>query len=665
MLYGYEVEITVDGDPIGFIPSSLSLDDTGFGRKILTFATRTRFKGTDADPYRIAKKIPVILTLDSVEVFNGVSWSVKEQHAFENVGMMQTVTCVDYGKFTERTPMNEPAPSRSLHDAVEASLANMGGHGVSLDPTQIDPGPTVPDDLWPWMSVRKIHEKLTSQTGWVPKWTGPLVKFIAPGSTLAPFQINLIDPFWTTINKFSTLENYFNQVWLRFGPQGLTQVVEQHFGNGTTQDFPLRATLVLAGGGNATQSGLVAVSIDGAATTPQNIDIDPISGTAQWHFDVDTNTLIQDAGETPLSAASYVEIVFTAQFPQAEVAQNDAEVTANGLFTAIVDDTSIADATVAQARVLEILAQIGGEQQTVVVNTHRQGLEPFQSLTINVLDHVINGDYLILRTVMKHISLTPIGHVFNWEVNCLLGNESKQNWEQFWRELATASGGTGGTTLPPTVIPPAGLFPVRRSRTSGNSGGSNVTSHGINLPTYVEGDTLLVMFSVGGAVTTSVDTGVSSSGWTIVDQQNQSITAHQAILTKIAGPVGSENLVLTTSVGSRSTHISDAIRDGGTVSVTQFNTSNNNFNPPSHVPGVTANYLWYAIRTCFGDTFTASAAPTDFANLFTVTGNASAALTDVADRSFGGVNNLDPAAFTSGGAGSAVGIVSTLSIQRA
>lgn len=63
---------------------------------------------------------------------------------------------------------------------------------------------------------------------------------------------------------------------------------------------------------------------------------------------------------------------------------------------------------------------------------------------------------------------------------------------------------------------------------------------------------IVVVFSVDGAPTISVDTTVSGTGWTIHHQTAYSTTVKQAILSKIA--TGSDVLTLTTSAAEQSSH---------------------------------------------------------------------------------------------------------------
>lgn len=200
--------------------------------------------------------------------------------------------------------------------------------------------------------------------------------------------------------------------------------------------------------------------------------------------------------------------------------------------------------------------------------------------------------------------------------------------------------GTNSINFPQTV------FPTVVSTASGAQSAADVTIHSISLPKAPKGDLLLVVFSVDGNPTVSVNTALSGSAWNELGQASNGNTVKGAIFWKIAE--GSDVLTLSTSVAERSSHIVYRIKDGLSVSGSVTNGNGANSNPPSHTPSDgTRSYLWIATRSGDGNNVVASVFPTNFSNLITQgVANNGGANTNTAIRQFE-ANTLDPGSFTS------------------
>lgn len=189
-------------------------------------------------------------------------------------------------------------------------------------------------------------------------------------------------------------------------------------------------------------------------------------------------------------------------------------------------------------------------------------------------------------------------------------------------------------------------FPIVVETATGVNSASNVSSHPISLPSsLVAGDLLLVVFSVDGNPTVSVNTGVSGSNWNKLGQSSNTDKVTGAIFWKIAE--GGDALTLTTSANEKSSHISYRIRNAVSVSGTASNGSSTNSDPPLHTPPDGAwDYLWIATRSG-DDVDVATVAPTSFSNLLTIAAGAGdGASTNSAVRTLN-ATSLDPGTFTS------------------
>jgi hypothetical protein len=189
-------------------------------------------------------------------------------------------------------------------------------------------------------------------------------------------------------------------------------------------------------------------------------------------------------------------------------------------------------------------------------------------------------------------------------------------------------------------------FPLVAARATGRTTTTDTTTHAITLPAgIVAGNLLLVVFSVDGSPTISINTGVSGNNWNISTKVSYSTTVSSVYLWKIAE--ASNALTLTTSAVEQSSHVSFRITGAVHVFGASASGSSTNSNPPvDPAQWGTQDYLWIATRS--GDsTIVATAAPANYLNLQTIAGaGTSGASTNTAERSING-SSEDPGTFTS------------------
>ncbi len=190
-------------------------------------------------------------------------------------------------------------------------------------------------------------------------------------------------------------------------------------------------------------------------------------------------------------------------------------------------------------------------------------------------------------------------------------------------------------------------YPDVHTVAQGRTSAADTTSHSITMPADVAvGDIILVLFSVDGSPTISVNTGVSGSNWTLGTQASNSTVVKGVYAWKVAE--GSDVLTLTTSASEQSSHISYCIKNhGSAVEGASANGSSTNSNPPSLTPSWgSADNLWIATR--HGDsTVLATVPPSNFTSLYSeAASGTSGASTSSAHRKH--TNSvLDPGTFTS------------------
>lgn len=420
---------------IEFEQGSLALDRTGMGRDVLTFNIVNPRKGPGI--IRLRKRDHVELILDDPDggptyEFRGLVWSLKENHYFEKTGIKQAITCVDYGKLSERVYINAPVPSDLLEVQMALAVANLAPHGISMSLDQGSPGTPLPAQLWEWFQVKQAFEMLASLSGWGIRWDGKTVEISDPLIIAAPFDIDDVDPNWVSLEISNSLDDYFNNLWYRYGPQGITPLTQRFEGNGSQTVWNLDETLVSLANFIAID-GLVHPHRAGDPPAGTSETIALTGGGGMWEYDTAANTLTQVVGAT-LAVGEYAEMTYNVQMPGAVFVADEAEYAEFGPWTTVLHDPSVSSRTEAEQRATALLQRLTGDDERVNVTTFRLGLSPFQQLTINVDDHDLDDDYMVLRTRMTHVERSSGGlHIFQTVAECVKGNQYRRNWEEFYR----------------------------------------------------------------------------------------------------------------------------------------------------------------------------------------------------------------------------------------
>lgn len=199
---------------------------------------------------------------------------------------------------------------------------------------------------------------------------------------------------------------------------------------------------------------------------------------------------------------------------------------------------------------------------------------------------------------------------------------------------------------------------VRTSTSHVGSVEMGSSSHPISLPAGITaGNLLLVFFSCGTAnVTISVDTTVSGNDWS--QFVATSSANHTATIFYKADATGSDALTLNLNSAQRSTAISyeisnfsNTINNYCILSYASSTGLSANMNPPSLSSNMSTSDLLWIVFGSTDDDIIASAAPTYFSNLLTVSGESEGASCSSATREINmGATSYDPGPFTTNSA---------------
>jgi hypothetical protein len=187
-------------------------------------------------------------------------------------------------------------------------------------------------------------------------------------------------------------------------------------------------------------------------------------------------------------------------------------------------------------------------------------------------------------------------------------------------------------------------FPSLREMARGRTGASNTTSHPITLPLIVPGELMVIGLSSDGSATVSINTGASSSGWTINASAANGSNNRLTIVSKIAEE--GDTLTLTTSASEQSSHIAMSFHGASSIQVSTSATgSSTTANAPSFSPsGGSAKYLWLAVMGA-DSTAVPGAGPIGCYDFYPQVAAGTGGASVAAAMRFDEVATYDPAAF--------------------
>jgi hypothetical protein len=453
---------TVDGVEVAAArmrDGSLTYDNQINGRSVLECSLIDKTI-SPVSPYIPTVRDTVYLEIDNVPVFGGILWVERVGNIAGPVrGVHTRSTFTDYKALLDRVYFNGPIAGGSLASQLAPLITNMAPHGITLSASQ-ETGPTMVEQGFNFLTIRQCLDALSAQTildggtTWIYTISPTGVfRMYEAGTQACPFNLSESVGNYRSASWSVDLNSYVNNIYARYGPPGLALISETFTGDGSTQTFTLSLPLVIAETGVA-PSGYVIVTRDGPAVTNENIDAEPDTGPAQWHYDATENTLIQDDSGIVLESGETVLISYYVVGPFTLFEGDDAEYAEFGPFTDVISMPEVTDTTLAQATLEAELARRLGLAKKLTVLTDQAGAEPFQTITCTMPSLDVSGDYLITEVSLVEVAVNRGGsgvREFAFELQCLEGNRYRGNWELFWRPEPRTQGSTGLYTQTPTT----------------------------------------------------------------------------------------------------------------------------------------------------------------------------------------------------------------------
>jgi hypothetical protein len=389
--------------------------------------------------------------------YGGIVWDiVAREYIVPNIptsGLRSVIRMTDYEALLDVTPFNEPVPAGTMKSQIQAIETHLAEQGITISTAQAD-GPTLAAGVYEWKTLRQVLDDISLRSTWIRQIDADgVLLFTAPGTVPAATPITEADGNFLAVSLEDSLNDYRNQLYLIYGPNGQVPKTEIFTGDGTTRRWTLTYQLAQTGTG-VTPRGLVVVTRSGPSVSNETIDADPAAGTAQWHYDVAStwdNAIEHDAGETVLGVGETVTITYNAQFPGAVFERDVDEFLEVGPFTAILKRPDITDAVVADAVVAAELQRLAGDNARVRIVTREPGYAPGQTVTLDLPILGIQEDVLITEMRIREVMIDAEQfRTFVYELTGIQGNVYRENWRAFWRQFRGEDAGGGSPTMPPS-----------------------------------------------------------------------------------------------------------------------------------------------------------------------------------------------------------------------
>lgn len=410
------------------------IEDVINGRATLT----TSVSSTDAS-WRPSLGQEIILNQNGSPIFGGYISQLSEMSRPSGLslsGIITRITAADYNGLVERRFVTESFPEQSLKNRLTTIVANyLDDYGVSLAGGQVT-GPTLPARDYDHVSLVDVMNEtmlLTGASGATPYvWRispSKVLSAFLPASSAAPFSISdstrhLIDDVFVEPSR----DNYANRILLKAGAAKVIDKTDTFTGDGVEDTFELNYPIVYNAGG----VGYGYVTTNGVIETLSNL-----GGGATWEYDPSSNAITRTS---PPGNGHAIVITYPAQFPITVIAEDAAEIVANGIWERAYADETIEDRTVAEDVADSILATAIELITHVYYRTTEDGLAPGQTQSINLTRRAINATFLIEELAIENES----GNIVRSAVKAVSESRRRPGFRDIYKQWAGTSGAGAG-----------------------------------------------------------------------------------------------------------------------------------------------------------------------------------------------------------------------------
>jgi hypothetical protein len=406
------------------------------------------FKCKSDDVFGPAIGQPIDFSAMGVTLFTGTVNSVTRTVAYgaDGVYALTTASAVtDYTHALDRRMTDQRTWTNLPSGTIVQDIANTYLTDEDIGLTYVATGTNVESFSVDYATVSQALDSLKAITGYVWRVTfDKELRWHDKAGYTSSVVINSSNISELSVRE--SREEYANVVHVRVGNYITDEQTESMNGNGSTRTFEL--TYGIASTPTVTVNSVI-----------QTVDI--IGGTAQWYWQVGSNTLTQDSGQTVLTGGDTLEVVYIGQDSRVITVQDDDEIAArqllegtSGRYEYITESQTPSTQGESEALANAILSDRAAlsEEITATTNTFLEpsclSLSLGERLWFDVAAADAVGHYLI--TGLRFANLSNIG--IQVDITAASG-PMLQDAIRFFKELrggtiitsSTQSGGSGGS----------------------------------------------------------------------------------------------------------------------------------------------------------------------------------------------------------------------------
>lgn len=302
-----------------------------------------------------------------------------------------TVNCVDYGALCDRRIVGRE------YQPFEGQIASILFHNVAeefldvFDITYVytgDPGVALGDQVYNWITATQVFNGICEASGW--EWRVDFYRelLLFPASTgylAAPFGLAENDGNWRQMTVTRDSSKYRNRVGVRNSASAQPLWSDTFHGDGSKRVFqtmsPLSAKPIIR------INGVPQVVVDFADITVRPYD---------WYW-LEPTSVVQNLAHAVLTSGDAMTVTYPSSLSYVAWAQDDAEITANGLFEGIEEVKDVATIDALQAIADALLVRRKVRPITANFETDVDGLEPGMGIPINVPRLAIDDTLMITQ----------------------------------------------------------------------------------------------------------------------------------------------------------------------------------------------------------------------------------------------------------------------------
>jgi hypothetical protein len=413
--------------------------------------------------YRPDLGADIILTEDGTAIFGGNITTTLERRS-DDVGIYIDITADGFQAVASRVYVTGTFAGGTLEDLLDF-FETFLPTGFAVHPSQAT-GPAVGARIYDYKRLDDALNEASSTfaPGW--NWTitpDQYLQMVEAATNTAPISITSNEYLKGDITLERSRQNYANRVYVLYGQGDHDILNERHDGDGVSTRFTLDERMKPLG----PPFGFLTVH-DGTPTVVDTpVGAYPQDTALAWTYDITTNEIVQQIGGV-VTAPDYITIDYTGQFPARVVAEDAGEIASNGVWAVAVFAPDVFDKATAETLADAELARRLETRIIARFPTEETGLEPGQTLGINLSGRSVNTEFVITTLVTQSVANLRVLRY----VTADSGAEARglrETWSGMSSPIVLSSPGVTGGGAQPNNSPSTGWILLEEHSASASS----------------------------------------------------------------------------------------------------------------------------------------------------------------------------------------------------